>query len=485
MHIVFAASECVPYAKTGGVAEVVAALPKELVRQGHRVTVYIPLYRQVQKHLKNRKVVVRSLTIPFTYYNRFVSVVDGGVTDGVQFYFIDCPELFDREFLYETPSGDYADNAERFGLFSRAVLDATKLLGVPEVFHIHGWPAGVLAILLRTVYYFDPALKNVACLLTIHNADRQGWFPRETVEKLLLPWDVYTSERAEFYGTLDFLKGGIVYSDAINTVSRKYAEELQTQEFGNGLDGILRARARDFHGILNGVDYQVWDPAHDSKIAAHYTPDRLDGKLACRKDLLHAFGISNKLTEDTPVIGMVSRLATQKGLDLLAQIFDQLLHENMFLVILGTGEPYYENLLRGWQERYPNKVAVSITYDETLAHKVSAGADIIAMPSRYEPCGLNQIYGMKYGTVPVVRATGGLDDTVQEWSAEQGSGTGFRFHDYRPDDFLAALRRAFALYADKQSWRKLMLNGMARDYSWTNPAKEYIHLYEEIARRRS
>jgi starch synthase len=484
MHIVFAASECVPYAKTGGVAEVVASLPKELVRQGHRVTVYVPLYRQVQKHLKNRHNAIRSLTIPFSYYNRFVTVVDGGTPDGVQFYFIDCPELFDREFLYETASGDYPDNAERFGLFSRAVLDATKLLGVPDVFHIHGWPAGILAILLRTVYYFDPVLKNVACLLTIHNADRQGWFPRETVEKLLLPWDVYTAERAEFYGTFDFLKGGIVYSDAINTVSRKYAEELQTQEFGNGLDGVLRSRARDFRGILNGVDYQVWDPSRDSKIAAHYTPDRLEGKLACRKDLLHAFGVS-KLAEETPVVGMVSRLATQKGCDLLAQVFEALLQENMYLVILGTGEPYYENLLRSWAERFPNKVAVSITYDEMLAHKVEAGSDMILMPSRYEPCGLNQIYGMKYGTVPVVRATGGLDDTVQEWSAEEETGTGFRFHDYRPEDFLQALRRAFALFADKQAWRKLMRNGMARDYSWTNPAREYIQLYEEIVRRRS
>ena len=221
MHIVFAASECVPYAKTGGVAEVVGSLPKELVRQGHQVTVYVPLYRQVQKHLKERRIAIRSLTIPFSYYNRFATVVNGGTPDGVQFYFIDCPELFDREFLYETPSGDYADNAERFGLFCRAVLDSTKFLGVPDVFHIHGWPAGVLAILLRTVYYFDPVLKNVACLLTIHNSDRQGWFPRETVEKLLLPWDVYTAERAEYYGTFDFLKGGIVYSDAINTVSQQ------------------------------------------------------------------------------------------------------------------------------------------------------------------------------------------------------------------------------------------------------------------------
>ena len=484
MHIVFAASECVPYVKTGGVAEVVGALPKELVRQGHQVTVYVPLYRQVQKHLKDRRIAIRSLTIPFSYYNRFVTVVNGGTQDGVQFYFIDCPELFDREFLYETASGDYADNAERFGLFCRAVLDSTKILSVPDVFHIHGWPAGVLAILLRTVYYFDPVLKNVACLLTIHNSDRQGWFPRETVEKLLLPWDVYTVERAEFYGTFDFLKGGIVYSDAINTVSRKYAEEIQTQEYGNGLEGVLRARARDLHGILNGVDYQVWNPATDSKIAAHYTPERLEGKVACRKDMLHAFGVSN-LPDGTPVVGMVSRLATQKGFDLLAQAFDELLQENMFLVILGTGEPYYENLLRGWQERYAPKVAVAITYDETLAHKVEAGSDIVLMPSRSEPCGLNQIYGMKYGTVPVVRATGGLDDTVQEWSAEAGTGTGFRFNDYRQEELLQALRRAFASFADKVQWHKLMRNGMARDYSWTKPAKEYIQLYEEIVRRRS
>ena len=484
MHIVFAASECVPYVKTGGVAEVVGALPKELVRQGHQVTVYVPLYRQVQKHLKDRKLAIRSLTIPFSYYNRFVTVVNGGISEGVQFYFIDCPELFDREFIYETASGDYADNAERFGLFCRAVLDSTKQLGVPDVFHIHGWPAGVLAILLRTVYYFDPVLKNVACLLTIHNSDRQGWFPRETVEKLLLPWEVYTPDRAEFYGTFDFLKGGIVYSDAINTVSRKYAQEIQTAEFGNGLDGVLRARAQDLHGILNGVDYQIWDPATDSKIAAHYSPDRLEGKVACRRDLLHAYGVSN-VSDDTPVLGMVSRLATQKGLDLLAQAFDQLVQENMFLVMLGTGEPYYENLLRSWKERFPGKVAVAITYDETLAHKVEAGSDMILMPSRSEPCGLNQIYGMKYGTVPVVRATGGLDDTVQEWSADAETGTGFRFYDYKPEDFLHALRSAFGVFADKKQWRTLMRNGMARDYSWTKPAKEYIQLYEEIVRRRS
>ena len=265
-------------------------------------------------------------------------------------------------------------------------------------------------------------------------------------------------------------------------MSQRYAEEIQTAEFGNGLEGVLRSRAADLHGILNGVDYQVWNPSTDSKIAAHYTPERLEGKLACRKDLLHAFGVLN-LGEDTPVVGMVSRLATQKGFDLMAQIFDQLMQEKMFLVILGTGEPYYENLLRSWQERFRDKVAVAITYDETLAHKVTAGSDVILMPSRYEPCGLNQIYGMKYGTVPVVRATGGLDDTVQEWSG--GEGTGFRFRDYRGDELLNALRSAFTCFADKEQWLRLMRNGMARDYSWGKPAMEYIQLYEEIVRRRS
>ncbi|HEV2275645.1 MAG TPA: glycogen synthase GlgA [Acidobacteriaceae bacterium] len=484
MHIVFAAPECVPYAKTGGVADVMGALPREIARQGHRTTVYMPLYRQAQKYLKETKVAIESLTIPFPSYNRFVRVVDGGVSEGVQLYFIDCPELFDREYLYETPSAEYADNAERFGLFSRAVLESSKRLGVPDLFHVHGWPPAALAILLRTVYYFDPVLKNVACLLTIHNADRQGRFSSKTVEQLLLPWDVYQPEGVEFYDSFNFLKGGIVYSDAITTVSRKYAEELRTPEFGNGLDPVLGKRAADLYGILNGVDYREWNPATDSKIAAHYNAERLEGKLSCRKDLLHAFGVSS-VAETTPVVGMVGHLSTQKGLDLMAQIADQLAQGNMLLLVLGMGESYYENLLRGLAERYPSKIAVRIAYDETLAHKIEAGSDIILMPSRSEPCGLNQIYGLKYGTVPVVRATGGLDDTVQEWDAEAGTGTGFKFHGYQPEDLLNTLWRAFGVFADKEQWRKLMRNGMACDYSWTNPAREYIRIYEELVRRRS
>lgn len=484
MHIVFAASECVPYAKTGGLADVVGALPPEIAQLGHQVTVYLPLYKQARAHLQDPKIVLRSLTIPFRFYNRFVSVVDGGLRKGVQYYFIDCPELFDRESLYATQSGDYLDNWERFGLFSRAVLESTKQLGVPDVYHVHDWQTGILSVYLRSLYYFDPDLRNAGTLLTIHNAGYQGWFPPATVENLLFPWEIFTMDRVEQYDTFNFLKGGIMYSDILTTVSKKYAEEIQTPEFGNALDAPLRKRAEDLHGILNGVDYAQWSPDADPNIAAHYTPKNLSGKAECRRDLLYAFGLEH-VSDDTPVIGIVSRFASQKGFDLITQAADAMAQENMVLVALGTGEPYYEGLMRNLAYRYPKKFSVKVQYHESLAHKIEAGADIFLMPSRYEPCGLNQIYSLRYGTVPVVRATGGLDDTIQEWSAETGEGTGFKFQNYHSDDLLAALRRALALFSDKQNWQKLMCNGMEKDYSWKQPAKEYVKLYEEVARRRS
>lgn len=484
MHIVFAASECVPYAKTGGLADVVGALPPAVAKLGHKVTVYLPLYRQVQKHLTKSRIAIPSLTIPFEYYNRFVAVVDGGERDGVQYYFIDCPELFDREYLYGSPTGDYPDNAERFGLFARAVLESTKQLGVPDVFHVHDWQSSLLPVYLRSSYYFDPALRQAGCLLTIHNAAYQGGFPPQTTERLLLPWDIFTMDKVEQFDQFNFLKGGIVFSDMITTVSRKYAEEIQTAEFGNGLESTLQRRRGDLRGILNGVDYAHWDPASDGNIAAHYSPENLVGKLECRRDVLHAFGAEN-VPDGTPVIGIVSRFATQKGFDFIAQVAAEIASEDLFIVALGTGEPYYENLLRDLQIRYPDKFSVRVMYDEALAHKVEAGSDIFLMPSRYEPCGLNQIYSLKYGAVPVVRATGGLDDTIVEWDAETATGTGFKFSGYLPQDFLAALRRALAAFKDKDSWQQLMRNGMAKDYSWDKPSLEYVECYEEVARRRS
>jgi starch synthase len=292
-------------------------------------------------------------------------------------------------------------------------------------------------------------------------------------------------DKLEHYNTFDFLKGGIVYSDAITAVSRKYAEEIQTPEGGNGLDTVLRKRAADLHGILDGVDYTQWNPATDHKIAAHYTPDNLAGKAECRRDLLHAFGASH-VSDTTPIIGIVSRFATMKGFDLIAQIADRLLAQDLHIVALGTGEPYYEGLLRSLQDRYSGKISVRIAFDDLLAHKVEAGSDIFLMPSRYEPSGLNQMYSLKYGTVPVVRATGGLDDTVEEWNSESRTGTGFKFSGYNPDDLLAAVHRALHLFrTDREAWTVLMRNGMVQDFSWKKPAAEYAALYDEVARRRS
>jgi starch synthase len=485
MHIVFAASECVPFVKTGGLADVVGALPREIVRLGHRVSVYLPYYAQVRKECPDKNPAIRSLTIPFAYYNRFVTILDGGIRDGVQFYFVDCPELFDRESIYGTQTGDYPDNWERFGLFSRATLEASKQLGVPDVFHVHDWPAAMVSVYLRTVYYFDPVLRNAGTVLTIHNAGYQGWFPPQTTERLLLSWDIFTMDKLEQYDTFNFLKGGIVYSDVLTTVSRKYAEEIQTPEFGNALDSILRRRASDLHGILNGVDYALWNPATDHNIAAHYTPENLAGKSECRRDLLHAFGAQH-IVDTTPVLGIVSRFATMKGFDLIAQIADRLLSEDVHLVVLGAGEPYYEGLFRSLADRFPGKASVRIGYDEVLAHKIEAGSDIFLMPSRYEPSGLNQMYSLKYGTVPVVRATGGLDDSVEEWKPEARAGNGFKFSGYNPDDLLAAIHRALDIFRnDKAAWAAIMRNGMAVDYSWKKPAAEYAALYEEVARRRS
>ncbi len=426
---------------------------------------------------------VESITVPFRHYNRFVGIVDGGLREGVQYYFADCPELFDRNELYGTRGGDYADNAERFGLFCRAVLEAAKQLGVPDVFHVHDWQAALIPVYLRTVYAADPPLRGARAVLTIHNAGYQGNFPPSTTEQLLFPWDLFTMDKLEHFNHFNFLKGGLVYSDLLTTVSRKYAEEIQTPEFGEGLDKVLRRRAADLRGILNGVDYAHWDPATDGNLAAHYTPADLRGKQACRSDLLHAFGLEH-VAETTPVIGIVSRFATQKGFDIVEQIAGQLSDREVAVVALGTGEPVYEKFFRDWAYWHKENVAVQIRYDDALAHKIEAGADIFLMPSRYEPCGLNQIYSLKYGSVPVVRATGGLDDTIEEWSAEKGTGTGFKFYGYKPADLMAAIDRALAAFADKKGWARLMRNGMAQDYSWERPAREYAAAYEEVVRRR-
>jgi len=484
MHIAFAASECVPFSKTGGLADVVGALPRALAALGHQVSVYVPRYRQTK--LADPQTVVRSITIPFDDEYRFCSVVTAGANTpaGVRFYFVDYPPYFDREALYGSPAGDYPDNAERFALFSRAVLEASKVLGVPHVFHCHDWQSALVPVMLRTLYAEDPAFREVATVFTIHNIGYQGLFSPDTLPLLMLPWDLLTISKMEFFGQVNFLKGALAYSDFVTTVSKKYSQEIQTTEYGFGLEGVLRDRAATVTGILNGVDYDEWSPQTDKFITAKYSPQDLSGKLQCKHDLLHAFGVTSADSK-VPVIGIVSRFAAQKGFDLIAQIMDRLAREEMIVVALGAGDKTYEEMFQRLNKRFPNKIATKVAYDNAIAHKIEAGADMFLMPSRYEPCGLNQIYSLKYGTVPIVRATGGLDDTIEPWDARTGKGTGFKFSDYTGEALLATIKQALLAYRDPSSWQTLMRNGMGRDFSWGASAREYGKIYERARQVRA
>lgn len=476
MHIAFAASECVPFAKTGGLADVVGSLPPELAKLGHKLTVYLPHYKQLRLP-QDAKTVIPSLTIPFDDKYRFCSVIDGGILRGVQFYFIDYPPFFDRETLYGTALGDYRDNAERFALYSRAVLEASKILGVPDIYHCHDWQSALIPTLLRSIYDEDPVLQMASCVFTIHNVGYQGVFPADTLPLLMLPWDLFTIGKLEFFGKANFLKGAIVFADYITTVSRKYAQEIQTAEYGFGLEGVLKSRSNTVAGILNGVDYSEWNPQTDKHIAANYSSSDLSGKAACKKDLLTQFGITQS-DPRVPVIGIVSRFAAQKGFDLISQVADRLASEEMILTVLGAGDKDYEDLLRRLNRMFPQRIAVKIAYDNVLAHKIEAGADMFLMPSRYEPCGLNQIYSLKYGTVPIVRATGGLDDTIEPWDPRSGKGTGFKFTEYSGEAMLSAVHNAINAFKDQEVWKKLMRNGMSKDFSWAHSAREYLRVYD-------
>jgi starch synthase len=482
MHIVFAASECVPFSKTGGLADVVGALPRALASLGHQVTVYVPRHRQTK--LSDAQTVVRSITVPFDDRYRFCSVVTNGSHSSVGFCFVEYPPFFDRDGLYGTPSGDYPDNAERFALFSRAVLEGSKILGVPDVFHCHDWQSALIPILLRTQYAEDPAFRDVATVFTIHNMGYQGLFPPDTLPLLTLPWDLFTISKMEFFGNVNFLKGALVYSDFVTTVSRKYSQEIQTAEFGFGLEGVLRDRSATVTGILNGVDYDEWSPQNDKFIAAKYSPQDLSGKIQCKQDLLNAFGVANPNLR-LPIIGIVSRFAAQKGFDLISQVMDRLAREEMVVVALGAGDKPYEEMFLRLNRQFPNKIAVKVAYDNALAHKIEAGSDMFLMPSRYEPCGLNQIYSLKYGTVPIVRATGGLDDTIEPWDPRAGTGAGFKFSEYSGEALLATVKQALHAFRDQASWQQLMRNGMNKDFSWNASAKEYVRVYERARQSRS
>ncbi|HKW31847.1 MAG TPA: glycogen synthase GlgA [Candidatus Acidoferrum sp.] len=474
MRILFVASEGLPFSKTGGLADVVEALPKALVTLGHEVAVVLPRYRGTEA----TSVVLPSLTIPMGGARlRFPAIVDGALLAGVRYFFVDDPAYFDREGLYGAGGKDYPDNAERYAEFCHAAIELAKHIWPADVFHCHDWQTALVPLLLRTLYSDDPLVKNIPVVFTIHNMGYHGQFSKDVLDRVGIPATVFHPEGIEFYGSVNLLKGGLVYSDYLTTVSRKYAQEIQTREFGHGLDGVARNRADRLVGILNGVDYGAWDPAKDSLIAANYSAKDLDGKQKCKQDLLQTFGLPQEHLE-CPVIGIVSRFADQKGFDLIAEKAHELMKEDLVLVVLGTGDKKYERLFGALAATHPGRVGLKIAYDNTLAHKVEAGADMFLMPSRYEPSGLNQMYSLKYGTVPIVRATGGLDDSIRTFDLEHGTGTGFKFKEYSGEALLYAVRQALHHYMDERIWKRIQLNGMAKDFSWKGPAREYANLYE-------
>ena len=482
MRITFAASEGVPYSKTGGLADVIGALPKAVAALGHEVTVFLPRYKQTR--LKQERIAIPNLTTPMQDYLLFCQIIDGGKSDGVQFYFVDHPEFSLRDGLYGDSRGGYADNAERFAMFCRAVIESSKRFGPPDVFHVHDWQTALIPVLLRNSYAQDADFSRTGTVLTIHNIGYQGLFPNTVMPKLLLPWSLFTLDKLEFYDKVNFLKGGIVYADFVTTVSRTYASEIQTYEYGFGLADTVRKKRGRLIGIVNGVDYGEWDPATDRFIPARFSAADLSGKAKCKAALLEEYGIP-KDKADWPVVGVISRFAAQKGFDLMEAALPQLLAEDMVLLVLGTGEKHYEEMFRHFHLRFPDRVCVKIAYDNRLAHLVEAGSDIFLMPSHYEPCGLTQIYSMRYGTVPVVRATGGLEDTVEQWDPQTKTGTGFKFAAYSPKELRAAVRMAVAGFEQKEDWKRLMLNGMNQNFSWEGPAREYLAVYEKVTALRA
>jgi starch synthase len=479
VKILFVASEGLPYSKTGGLADVVEALPKALQLMGHDVAILLPRYHGN----KAVSTLVSSVSITLGEKMRFPAIGEGAPVKGVRYFFVDDPPFFDRPQLYGDKSGDYPDNAERFALFSRAAIEFMKRVWLPDVIHCHDWQSALVPVLLRTQHASDPAVRSLSVILTIHNLGYQGLFPPAAMNAIGLPDELFSIDSLEFYGKVNFLKGGLIFADYLTTVSRRYAKEIQTPEYGWGLDGVIRDRGDRLVGILNGVDYGVWSPEADTLLAQNYSVHNLDGKKACKKDLLAAFQMTEEGLE-RPLIGIVSRFVDQKGFDLIAGITGELMKENLGLVVLGAGESVYEKLFKGLAEKYSARIGVKIGYDNTLAHKIEAGADMFLMPSRYEPCGLNQIYSLRYGTVPVVRATGGLDDTVQNFTAKTQQGSGFKFEEYGGAALLGCIRAALKAYKDPKMWRTIQANGMAKDFSWKASAAAYVTLYEAAKRSR-
>ena len=467
------ASEALPFAKTGGLADVLGALPVALARLGHEVDVVMPRYRGITAGEPSGAVTVR---LGGQVADAQIRIADAG---RVRTIFVDHPPYFDRDYLYGDAGQDYPDNPERFAFLSLAALEwAGSSPHRFDVVHGHDWQSGLAPVLLRNGY--APAtLASTPAVFTIHNLAYQGVFDASWLTRLGFGWSLMRIDALEYWGRISYLKGGIMFSRMITTVSPRYAREIQTPEFGFGFDGILGHRADDLVGILNGIEYDRWDPARDPYLPEPFDATSLAGKLAAKRIVLETFGMpAGEAGLARPLVGLISRLVDQKGFDLIAEIADELPKLDASFVLLGSGDRRYEDLWLGLASRHPDRIGATIGFDESLAHRIEGGADLFLMPSRFEPCGLNQMYSLRYGTVPVVRAVGGLYDTVRNFDPRTGEGTGFSFDEYSAQALLDTLQWALGVYRDRETWRRIQQAGMTQDFSWDASARQYVKVYE-------
>ncbi|RSK28289.1 glycogen synthase GlgA [Bacillus sp. HMF5848] len=475
MKVLFAVSECVPFIKSGGLADVAGALPKALVKQDVDVRVILPKYGMIAESYKRDMTKITDIVVPVGWRQQYCGIEMFTYND-VTYYFIDNEYYFKRDSLY----GHY-DDGERFSFFNRAILDVLPVIDFqPDVIHCHDWHTGMVPFLIKHEYSKDPFYKDIKTVFTIHNLQFQGIFPREALGDLLGLDDRYfNTDQLEFYGNINFMKGAIVGSDMITTVSPTYCQEIQTDYFGEKLDGLLRYKHDRVAGILNGIDEEEYNPETDLHIANHFSVHNIAGKLENKLALQRRFHLPERA--DVPVIAMVTRLTSQKGLDLVKRVLDEILQaDDVQFVVLGTGDWHFEQYFVHMAYHYPEKCKAHIGFSEEMARNIYAGSDMFLMPSKFEPCGLSQLIAMRYGSIPIVRETGGLNDTVQSYNETTNEGNGFSFTNFNAHDMLHTIRRAIHFYQQKDAWSTIQQEAMSKDYSWKQSASAYISLYESV-----
>ena len=473
LNILIAASEIYPFAKTGGLADACGALAKALRNLGHNVRVVLPKYRCVRDSQYDLRKRPERISVPVGPHKVEGEIYEGELAPGVPACFIAQDAYFDRDHLYGPPAGAYYDNAERFIFFSRAVLELCRVTRFrPDIINCNDWQTGLIPVFLKTLFIYDAFFRKTRTVFSIHNLGYQGEFDRTNLTLAHLPFSLFNADGVEFHGDLNFLKSGLVYADLLSTVSETYAREILRPEYAFRLEGVLGKRAANLHGIANGIDYSEWNPTLDPWIIQQFSDDNPAGKKLCKSDLLQQFDLEQDLA--LPLMCMVTRLTSQKGVDLVMQVIQRNLLEKAQLIVVGVGDPGYEEFFKN---RAGHRLGLFLGFDEPLAHRVLAGADFLLMPSVYEPCGLTQMQAMKYGTVPVVSAVGGLEDTVTPYSPETGEGLGFKFSPYGLEFFETALDRALTTYDDQAHWNRLVLNCLRANFSWDRSAREYERIY--------